>query len=88
MHRFKVALGVLVDWLFACSHRKKSFPMTLRTSTQKVETYVVCLECARRFEYDWTTMRIIGQPATAVFASGLHARLDWRDSDSRQPAQY
>jgi hypothetical protein len=83
MYRFKVVLVALADRLFACSHSRTSFPITLRTGTQKVETYVVCLECARHFAYDWTAMRITGEPAAAALASG---RRDWRDGGHRQPA--
>ena len=24
------------------------------------ETYVVCLDCGHKFEYDWSKMRIVG----------------------------
>jgi hypothetical protein len=52
------------EFVFGCSHRRTSFPMTLRagvgdngdTRTQS-ETGIVCLDCARRFSYDWTAMR-------------------------------
>ena len=61
----RVPLEGLVDWLFGCSHRRKSFPITLRTrhgaegqQSTEAETYVVCLECGRQFPYDWTTMRM------------------------------
>lgn len=63
MHRFKVVLVALADRLFGCSHSRTSFPITLRTSTRKAETYVVCLECGRRFAYDWARMCIATQPA-------------------------
>ena len=82
MHYFKVVLMALADWLLGCSHRRTSFPITRRTSvgvdgqrsTREAETYIVCRECARHFEYDWTTMRITGQPATAASASRLDPR--------------
>ena len=66
-HTVLMPLAGLVDWLFGCSHRRKSFPITLRTGrgaagqqTTESETYVVCLDCGRQFPYDWTTMRMSG----------------------------
>ena len=63
--------STLANWLFGCSHRHTSFPITCRTSvaidgrkeTQSLETYVVCLDCGQRFAYDWSAMRIAKQPA-------------------------
>jgi hypothetical protein len=74
MHCFKAVLVALADRLFYCSHRRTSFPVTCRTSvssngqgsTQKAETYIVCLECGSHLEYDWTTMRTSGQPVTSA----------------------
>ena len=62
----RVHLVGLADWLSCCSHRRTTFPITLRTgvsvdgqqSAAEAETYVVCLECGRHFVYDWTKMRI------------------------------
>ncbi len=61
----RVRLVGLADWLYGCSHRRTTFPITLRASVSadgqrgtQAETYVVCLECGRHFAYDWTTMRI------------------------------
>ncbi len=84
MHCFKVVLVALADRLFDCSHRRTTFPITCRTSvsedgqrsTQKAETYIVCLECGSHFEYDWTTMRITGPPATS--AGGDWAQTGYR----------
>jgi hypothetical protein len=55
----------IADWLRGCAHRRKSFPMSPRhvgsrdgaSSTQE-EVYVICLDCGRRFAYDWNTMQI------------------------------
>ena len=67
---FRVPLGVIADWLFGCSHRRTTFPMTLRASissdgqqSTQAGTYVMCLECGRRFAYDWTAMRVTRQRA-------------------------
>jgi hypothetical protein len=54
-----------VDWLQGCTHRRKSFPMSPRhvgsrdgPLSRQPEVYVVCLDCGRRFAYDWNTMQI------------------------------
>ena len=66
----RVRLGGLADWLYGCSHRRTTFPITLRAGVSvdgqqsaQAETYVVCLECGRHFGYDWTTMRMTRQRA-------------------------
>ena len=61
-------LGNLANWLLACSHRNTSFPITFKKKgasqkpLQPVETYVVCLDCGKRFVYDWAAMRLIKKP--------------------------
>ncbi len=59
----------LADWSYGCSHRRTTFPITLPTNAgtdqprrTRVETYIACLECGRRFPYDWATMRITREP--------------------------
>jgi hypothetical protein len=42
----------LANWIWGCSHRRTTLPVT-----HNAETYVVCLECGRRFAYDWARMR-------------------------------
>lgn len=71
-----VSLASLAEWLFGCSHRRTTFPITLRTSVSvggqqrtPAETYVVCLECGRHFAYDWARMRITEQPPTLAPAA-------------------
>ena len=53
--------STLANWLFGCSHRHTGFPITRRTSL-RTETYVVCLQCGKRFAYDWDQMRIAKPP--------------------------
>jgi len=55
---FHMRLLGLANWLYGCSHRRTTFPMTLRASAGGAETYIVCLECGRHFAYDWTNMRV------------------------------
>jgi hypothetical protein len=46
--------------LFGCSHRKTTFPVTTRNGT-----WVTCLDCGKRFPYDWQKMKIeIDKPET------------------------
>jgi hypothetical protein len=51
-----------LNTLFGCSHRKTTFPLTpgraLGINALRAQTYVVCLDCGREFEYDWDKMRI------------------------------
>ncbi len=61
-------LSSLVDWLFGCSHRHTSFPFTRRRASEGrgpvfyTETYVVCLDCGKRFDYDWAAMTLAKPP--------------------------
>jgi hypothetical protein len=71
MDQLYAGINVLLEYLlglseffFGCSHRRTSFPMTLRASVgvnggtrTQLETGIVCLDCAGRFSYDWATMR-------------------------------
>ena len=65
-------LSSVAEWIFGCSHRHTSFPMTVRKGARNgnhsvsAETYVVCLDCGKRFAYDWAEMRITKQPEVAV----------------------
>ena len=66
----RVRLVGLPDWLYGCSHRGTTFPITPRASvgvdgeqSTQAETCVVYLECGRHFAYDWATMRIAKQRA-------------------------
>jgi hypothetical protein len=49
-------------WWFEHQHRHLSRAWTLRHArTRRVETYVVCLDCGKEFEYDLGTMRLTGR---------------------------
>jgi hypothetical protein len=59
-------LGSLADMLQGCTHRRTTFPITLRvgvsTDGRQIgppETYLVCLSCGRHLAYDWTAMRVV-----------------------------
>jgi hypothetical protein len=55
----------LFNTLLFCSHRRISFPMTIRRKPQAISgvpcrnrTFVICLDCAKEFSYNWEEMRI------------------------------
>jgi hypothetical protein len=57
--------------LFACSHRKITFPLTRKIAQSPYNgPYVTCLDCGMEFKYDWATMRIgeaiVSPPRLAV----------------------
>jgi hypothetical protein len=55
-------LTSLLNVMFGCSHKRTTFPITLRSQTSAGGTrkgaYVVCLECGREFPYNWNEMRV------------------------------
>ncbi len=59
----------IVDYLFGCSHKNYSFPITAKASKRRSEaasvtgTYVVCLECGKEFPYDWREMKVVTMPS-------------------------
>jgi hypothetical protein len=51
---------MLFDFLFGCTHRRTTFPLTEKRRPERVpRTYVVCLHCGREFEYSWDEMQIL-----------------------------
>ena len=71
-------IGSLLDLLFACKHRRTTFPFTpvKRKDAEGREeppgaTYVVCLECGKQFAYDWEKMQL-GKPVDISEASPAH----------------
>jgi hypothetical protein len=62
----------LFDVVFGCSHKRCSFPITVRGKQRRSEaasvtgTYVVCLDCGHEFAYDWAKMKVVdAKPAAA-----------------------
>jgi hypothetical protein len=51
-------MGSLLEYLFGCGHKNLSRPMTPVHVGAGSSTYVVCLDCGKRFAYDWKAMRI------------------------------
>lgn len=54
----------ILSLLFGCRHRPITRPLTAvhPPGTPAGETYVVCLECGKRFAYDLEKMRIQWTP--------------------------
>jgi len=58
----------LFDMVFGCSHKRCSFPITVRGKQRRspaasvTGTYVVCLDCGQEFAYDWNEMKMISSP--------------------------
>ncbi len=55
----------LLDLVFGCSHKRCSFPITVRGKARRSEaaavtgTYIVCLDCGKEFPYDWKQMKMV-----------------------------
>ena len=84
LNRYNIATSIvrarlrgLTDYLYGCSHRRTTFPITLRATVAgdgqprtEGETYIVCLDCGRHLSYDWAAMRITEQRTTWAGAPG------------------
>ncbi len=64
----KALISNLFNALFGCRHKHYSFPITMRASsprtcaTTPTGTYVVCLDCWKKLQYDWDEMKVVSQP--------------------------
>ncbi|HEY1730806.1 MAG TPA: hypothetical protein VGG15_03615 [Terriglobales bacterium] len=63
----------LFDVVFGCSHKRCSFPITVRGKQRRsaaasvTGTYIVCLDCGQEFAYDWNKMKMADdKPAANV----------------------
>lgn len=62
----------LLDMVFGCSHKRCSFPITVRGKLRRrpaasvTGTYIVCLDCGQEFPYDWNQMKLVDAQATPV----------------------
>jgi hypothetical protein len=56
-------LDSLYNLFFGCHHRRTSFPLSpsVKPGAAHEDMYVVCLDCGKRFHYEWDLMRI-GEP--------------------------
>jgi hypothetical protein len=65
-------ISSILKLVFYCSHRRLTWPITpvRKPGVPSGETYVVCLDCARQFVYDWDHMRI-GEPIERSHDSGV-----------------
>jgi hypothetical protein len=48
----------LLARIFACRHRRKGIPITIAHGGGDSESYVRCIDCGRRLEFDAEAMRI------------------------------
>jgi hypothetical protein len=55
-----VMIDSILNLLFRCSHSRLTRPMTpvLKTGRPHGDTYIVCLDCGKQFEYDLKTMQM------------------------------
>jgi hypothetical protein len=62
----------ILNLLFRCSHRRLTRPMTpvLKTGGRHGDTYIVCLDCGKQFEYDLKTMQM-GKAIDHSHAAGV-----------------
>ena len=53
-------IDTLYNLLFRCRHRNTSFPLRAapKPGVPPEDLYVVCLDCGKRFPYNWEQMRI------------------------------
>jgi hypothetical protein len=58
----------MLNLLFGCRHRPITRPMTPfhKPGTPAGQTYVVCLECGKRFQYDLVNMRVHTTPIAST----------------------
>ena len=68
----------MFDKLFGCSHKRCSFPITVRGKLRRsaaaavTGTYVVCLDCGQEFPYDWKQMKMVrGKAETSPAVSPI-----------------
>lgn len=58
-------MASLLDVLFGCSHKNRSFPLTRKQGQRRsaaasvTGTYIVCLDCGKEFAYDWQEMKVV-----------------------------
>ena len=69
----------MLDLLFGCRHRRLTRPITPfhKPRTLPGDSYVACLECGRRFQYDVVNMRMgesIPPPAYSSECSSFQAQ--------------
>lgn len=52
-------IDTLLNLIFRCAHRRLTRPLTpVGMQDAPVDTYVVCLDCGKQFQYDLKEMRL------------------------------
>jgi hypothetical protein len=71
----------LLSAMFGCSHRRTTFPLTPArravAGATRHGTYVVCLDCGKEFDYNWSEMRV---------GEAVDSRVRPRPAESFSPA--
>jgi hypothetical protein len=68
-------LQSILNTLFSCSHARTTFPQTPGRKNggfpgaTRNGTYVVCLDCGKKFAYNWELMRVGEQVTPEVPAA-------------------
>jgi hypothetical protein len=68
----------LFERVFGCSHKRCSFPITVRGKLRRSPAasvtgpYVVCLDCGQEFPYDWNAMKLV-EPQRAKASDAVPA---------------
>lgn len=65
----------ILNLLFRCSHRRLTWPLApiTKAGQPRSQSYVVCLDCGKQFEYDLQEMRI-GKAVDHSHAAGVVPR--------------
>jgi hypothetical protein len=55
-----IVIDSLMNMIFRCAHRRMTGPMSRvrRPDDTRVDSYLVCLDCGKRFAYDTRTMQV------------------------------
>lgn len=67
-------MSKLLDILFGCWHKNYSFPQA--SPNGPTGHYVVCLDCGKEFDYDWSGMKVVGERRQIAKWNGYPEWLD------------
>jgi len=68
-------LTSILNSLFGCSHRRTTFPMSLKGASAQLGAYVTCLDCGKEFAYNWQEMRMEQREMTALPAAHTYRQI-------------
>jgi len=76
----KGSLMKLLNLLFGCSHKRCSFPITVKRGQRRnpaaslTGTYVACLKCGEEFPYDGNKMKMVRNRSLRSTVSAMARR--------------